>query len=269
MKMLVLPARYTPDSIALYGAAVEAGWEVERLLSWRPPAHLRTRDVAIYGESLFGAIVARELSRVLLEPPFGWLAELPRKFVSRDVFFTTLDDAKKWPGRAFIKPADDKCFPASVYQNGSAIPVSDAVPGQTPVLVSEPVVWRIEFRFFIFNRSVATFSAYSRNGALIQPDVGVLDASSSESEEAFHWCSEMIADASVQIPPSVALDIGRMENRGWAVVEANAAWASGIYRCDPARVLPVVARACLKSGDVADEEKRWVVDRVSPTVRIR
>jgi hypothetical protein len=31
MPMLMLPPRYTPDSIALWEAATAAGWDVERL----------------------------------------------------------------------------------------------------------------------------------------------------------------------------------------------------------------------------------------------
>jgi len=35
-----------------------------------------------------------------------------------------------------------------------------------------------------------------------------------------------------------------IRNHGWAVIECNAAFASGIYGCDPVAVLPVLRRAC-------------------------
>ena len=41
MPTLILPPRYTSDSIGVSKAAVQAGWEVERLSSWRVPAHLQ------------------------------------------------------------------------------------------------------------------------------------------------------------------------------------------------------------------------------------
>lgn len=41
----------------------------------------------------------------------------------------------------------------------------------------------------------------------------------------------------------VVLDIGTISGRGWAVVEANAAWGSGIYGCDPMEVLGVIRHA--------------------------
>lgn len=52
MPTLVLPPRYTPDSIALASAAAEQGWSVERLSSWRPPAWLAGEEVVLYGEPL-------------------------------------------------------------------------------------------------------------------------------------------------------------------------------------------------------------------------
>lgn len=261
MKTLILPPRYTPDSIALYGAAVNAGWQVERLLSWRPPSHLRHIDAAIYGEPLFGAVVAAELALVLLEPPFGWLAELPWKYVLRKVSFTTLSRAKKYPDRAFIKPADDKCFPANVYDSGAALQIPDAFPDETPVLISEPVVWDVEFRCFILERRVATFSPYARRSALAQTEDSSWEATGVETEEALECCNKLIADPAIQIPPAVVIDVGRIDGRGWAVVEANAAWASGIYGCDPDRVLEVIARACMKSEEVGEQEMRWIVER--------
>jgi hypothetical protein len=39
------------------------------------------------------------------------------------------------------------------------------------------------------------------------------------------------------------LDVGIITNRGWAVIEQNAAWGSGIYGCDPVQVLEVIRHA--------------------------
>jgi hypothetical protein len=260
MKTLILSPRCTPDSIALYGAALEAGWEVERLLSWRPPSYLCQTDAAIYGEPLFVAVVASELSISLLEPHFGWLADLPRKYLLREVYFTTLDEARKYSSRAFIKPADDKCFPTGVYDSGSDLPIPAVLPDSTPVLISEPVVWDVEFRFFVADRRVATFSPYARRDCDWISE-GQWKATELEEKEALELCSQLAADPTIQLPPSMVVDIGRIENRGWAVVEANAAWASGIYGCDPRRVLQCVARACVRSQDIGAEELAWVVPR--------
>ena len=261
MKTLILPPRYTPDSIALYGAAVEAGWEVERLQSWRPPSHLRDKEVALYGESLFGAVVAQELALALLEPSFRWLVDLPQRYLLRDVSFTTLGDARRYTRAAFMKPADDKCFPARVYGSGSELEASELLPENTPVLISEPVSWEVEFRFFVVEGRVATSSAYSRWGELTRSEDGVWGAREDEARMAQDVCRRLIEELGESVPPSVVIDIGKISGRGWAVVEANPSWASGIYGCDPGQVLGAVARACVKREVISGEDRRWMIER--------
>lgn len=52
------------------------------------------------------------------------------------------------------------------------------------------------------------------------------------------------------LPSAVTVDVGLLAGGGWAVVEANCAWASGGYACDPDRVLDVVLRAAGPEQDV-------------------
>jgi len=42
--------------------------------------------------------------------------------------------------------------------------------------------------------------------------------------------------------------VGHIKDRGWAVVEANAAWGSGLYGCDPVKVLEVLRCAVKPTG---------------------
>lgn len=263
MTTLVLSPRYTPDSIALSNAAVEMGWLVERLQSWRPPAHLVGRPVVAYGEPLFVAVVADTLQLALIEPGFSWVAELPFDLRLREVAFTNLASARKQDQRAFIKPADDKCFPAKVYTSGSELPSSQMLEGSVPILISEPVSWEIEFRCFALANRPATFSVYSREGELAQDDGGNWPVSTSESKEAFEFLSKVLSDSRVKFPPAAVLDVGVIRDRGWAVVEANACWGSGIYGCDPRRVLATLSRACLAKAALSDPDRQWIIERSS------
>ncbi|WAS92153.1 ATP-grasp domain-containing protein [Nannocystis punicea] len=61
----------------------------------------------------------------------------------------------------------------------------------------------------------------------------------------------------------VVIDVGAIEDRGWAVAEANPAWASGLCGCEPARVLAVL-RACVVAGE-ASEAARWLRPRAGVT----
>ena len=122
MALLLLSPRFTPDSIALREAALQRGWRVERLPNWRAPDWLRGQDLAVYGEPLFADVVADTLGLALLEPPLDWVTRLPMRYRRRRVYFSNLAEARRHDRPAFIKPADDKCFPAAVYASGSALP---------------------------------------------------------------------------------------------------------------------------------------------------
>jgi hypothetical protein len=264
---LILPPRYTPDTIAVGRAAGRAGWEVERLASWRVPAWLRERDVAMYGEPLFAAMIAEQLEMVLLEPTWDWLPRLPQRYRLREVIATTLGEAKGWKRRAFMKPADDKCFRAGVYASGTelrrALVDETILPNSTPVLIAEPVKWEVEFRCFVLDGRVATMSPYLRDGAMALDEEGGWWADEADESAAVDVAADLLANVEVAVPPAVVIDVGRIAERGWAVIEANPAWGSGIYGCDPDQVLRVVRRACMGRGAVSETDQRWVLERGS------
>lgn len=262
MPTLILPPRYTEDSNLVRKAAIEAGWKVERVQGWRAPEWLRDVDPVLYGEPLFAAVVADTLGLALLEPPFNWLSTIPREWLCRDVRFMTLGDARN-EGPAFIKPADDKCFAARVYDSGNDLPTSDVLPDTTPVLVSESVNWHVEFRCFILDRKLLTLSPYLREGELCRADDGSWVTNGDEIEEARDFIGRVLADDRVPLPPAVVVDIGIISDSGWAIVESNAAWGSGIYGCDAGEVLKVIRRACLKRDDVTVQDSRWMPTRAS------
>ena len=259
MPTLILPPRYTPDTIAMRKAALAAGWEVERLSSWRVPDELVGRNVVLYGEPLFAAAVADALGVVLLEPALDWLAALVPDYRQREIWLTTLGDARRLKEPRFVKPADDKCFQAKVYDSGVQLPANAVIPDVTPVLVSEPVDWHVEFRCFVLGRSIVTLSPYWRDGALAEDESG--QWSDPRGDEAREFAAAVVGDLAVALPPAVVVDVGLIAGRGWAVVEANAAWGSGIYGCDPAEVLTVVRRSCVPRGHVTIEDRRWIVAR--------
>jgi hypothetical protein len=45
------------------------------------------------------------------------------------------------------------------------------------------------------------------------------------------------------LPRSVVIDVGYIDNQGWAVVEFNAAWGAGLNGCSPEKVLPAIVAA--------------------------
>ncbi|MBA4063828.1 MAG: DUF4343 domain-containing protein [Isosphaera sp.] len=241
MPTLILTPRFTDDAQALWRAAGRLGWGVERLTTWRVPDVLRSvPDPVLYLETLFGPTLAEQFGLRLLEPATDWLPRLPDEFRKRRVSLTTLRAARQLAEPAFVKPPNDKSFPARVYA-GPNLP--DGYDEDGPVLVAEVVRWEKEFRCFVLDRQARALSVYLRDGEL-QRDNG-FEASGAELAEAGAFVRAVLADGRVDLPRAAVLDVGVIAGRGWAVVEQNAAWGAGIYGCDPAEVLEVLRYAAV------------------------
>jgi hypothetical protein len=243
MPTLLLSARHSEDTQRLWRACIEAKWDVQRVHGWKVPDVL-SQDAVVYGEPLFGRLVAQTLNLWLAEPPIDWLPRVPAHWRGREVRLTTLADARKITERTFIKPADEKCFDARVYESGTELPAPGPLPDDLPVLVQEIVSWSVEYRCFVADRRVATLSAYWRKGASAKSNEEMWDAEPGELREATEFCERFVSENENLVTDAAAVDVGVIENHGWAVIECNAAWASGIYGCDPVEVLPVLRRAC-------------------------
>ena len=109
------------------------------------------------------------------------------------------------------------------------------------VLVSGPVDWEQEYRMFVCEREVRTYSPYPLHGAFA--------ATEELGEAALGFCERVLGDARASVPRAVVLDIGWIRGAGWAVVEANEAVMSGIYDCDPIAVLEVLALGLAENAE--------------------
>ncbi len=236
MPTLILSPRHTEDAQRLWRASQRLGWGVERLASWRVPDQLLSApDPVLYVEAMIAPTVAEAFGLRLLEPPDDWLVALPEEYRRRAVRLTTLGAARANPDAAFVKPPNDKSFAAGVYRGPD---LSPHFPDDMPVLVQEVVAWETEFRCFIPDREMKTFSVYLRDGVL-QKDAGY-ESTDAEDAALRAFVGRVLADDRVPLPRAVVLDAGVVRGRGWAVVELNAAWGSGVYSCDPAAVLEVL-----------------------------
>lgn len=261
MPTLLLSSRYTADSQALWRAMLEMGWSVQRLYGHRAPDNLEADEVVIYGEALFVRIIAQQFDIALLETPYNWLPSLPHKYRLRDVQLTTLREARTIKKTAFIKPAAEKTFDAAVYNSGAGLPSADYFDDDTPTLISDVVEWEIEYRCFVAERQLQTMSPYLRNGKLMKNANGEWENQAPEDEDAIAFLKIVLENDGIPLPPGIVLDIGKIRGRGWAVVEANPAWGSGIYGNDPVKVLNTLQAACVKAEKMPAEFSYWIVQR--------
>lgn len=236
------------EIIALQFAARELGWEVLSAPSgWRLDEELTKSGVigVPYGSQTFCEVIAQQMGWKLKQNSFDWLAKVHPYYLKRKVDFMTLGEAKKITERKFIKPADDKCFDAKIYEPGEFKP-HELIQDDYPVLVSDPVEFDLEYRTFVDGERVKTWSNYIMYEHIADPkywNMVPLDAEMYPHDlvDGFLFDSS-VHDWGVTTVPSV-IDVGRIKGKGWAIIETNQAWASGLYGCDPLQALKVMEKS--------------------------
>ncbi|MFF2024290.1 ATP-grasp domain-containing protein [Streptomyces sp. NPDC058171] len=250
-RTLFLPPRPTAAGRALAHAAERRGLGCEVLPGrWVPDAVRGAAGPALFAGPGFADVVAVQLGLGLLEAPVDWLAGLPRELTGRHVACVPLAAARALRRPAFVKPPNDKSFPARIYPDGSRLPGPDALDDTTPVLVSDVVAFSAEYRLFLLDGEVRTGSRYGVRGGR---DLLPLDADPCGARVR-EFAARVVA-AGPRLPSAIVVDVGRLVDGGWAVIEANAAWASGHYAADPDAALEVLLRAARprESVTAADE----------------
>ncbi|MGA4539231.1 ATP-grasp domain-containing protein [Uniformispora flossi] len=266
MSVLVLAPRSTETDRQLVGAALRRGLRAERLSGWRVPRELRGVAAHVYAGSLFADAVAGELGVALLEVPETWLSGVSAEFLGRRVWAATLAELRAgFAGPLFVKPPNEKRFAARVYADAGALPSPELVDAGALVLVSDVVCFGAEFRAFCLDGRVVAVSRYAVDG-----DLAVVPADECpDGAEAWAFAQHVLDAEAGRLPSAVVVDVGRIGAAepglpqsagvgGWAVVEANAAWASGGYACDPDAVLEVVLRAAGPAGEVRARDAGFV-----------
>lgn len=235
---LILTPRQSSDSQALWKAAIDRGWHVHRLASWRVTDEDRAQpNPFLYAEAICGEMIAEQLCIRLVNPADSWLSSLPDEFVGRCIWMLKEDALRKMPGQFFVKLPNNKGLEAGIYEPCG---LPSWVDHDTELLVSEVVPFEVEIRCFVLGRKVVTMSGYAMFGLRCGGLEQYYDA-------AVGFTDRLLADQAVPIPSACVIDVGYIKGHGWAVVEMNAAWSSGIYDCDPASVLDAVRAASAAS----------------------
>jgi hypothetical protein len=242
MTTLLLSSRHTDDDQALWRAAVHRGWQVERARGVRIP-EINDEEIVIYMEALFAFEIAKQLNRALLDPSEDWLVHLPIEYCQRAIQLMTMREARQLASPAFIKPPNDKSFEANIYAKGSDLP--SEYDDSMAVLVAEPVRWLDEFRCFLLDGKVKAISPHWRGEQHAKLDNYF--APDEELAEAASFAERVASAPDANVLRAVVLNVGTIQDVGWAVVEANGAWGSGIYGCDPDAALDVIRAATIRT----------------------
>ncbi|GHH75403.1 hypothetical protein GCM10018781_44220 [Kitasatospora indigofera] len=257
-RLLLLAPRINETGLQLRTTAQRRGLAARTAPAYRVPEDVpASAAVHLYGGPLFADAVGRELGLALLDAAPDWLTTLPAGLTGRRIECLALADARRLRRPAFLKPPVDKLFPARIYPDGSGLPGPDALDDDTLVLVSDIVTFEREYRLFVLDGAVHAASRYAVDGSL---SVAPLDADP-RRDQALAFAAEVLAACAGSLPSAVVVDIGLLADSGaWSVVEANPAWASGGYACDPDAVLDVVLRAAGPAADLRDADRRFCRD---------
>ncbi|WP_245730479.1 ATP-grasp domain-containing protein [Micromonospora pallida] len=243
---LVLPPRLTASAQHLRDAAHRRGLRTVQLPTFEVPAG--TRADHLHAGPSFADAVAPLLGIAPLEADPGWLTRLPRELTRREITLVAIGEAYELRRPAFVKSPNDKNIPAMIYTDGSRLPGPDAVDRQTPVLVSDIVDFTAEYRLHLLDGGVHAGSQYAEHGRLcLGPP----------SSDALAFGTDLLAGYGHTLPSAIVVDVGLVDGH-WAVIEANAAWASGAYVADPDLALDVVLRAASPTASVSVRDRPFI-----------
>jgi len=246
-----LPATDLFDESLLLAAAATGWGTITCDGDALPPA---VPEPAVYATTDRATRAATALDLALLEPTFDLLTRVPERYLRRRVHFVRFADLSRLAGRAFVKPADplDKWFDAGLYSDARDIRTRNRDRPLAPVLVSEPVEWSAEYRYFVLNGSVVASSPYLALGR------AVWRSAKGEAAPGGRAVAEAVCAAlGAACPPALVVDVGRIEDRGWAVVEFNPIWSAGLLAARAECILPALRRATRTRAELTTEDERF------------
>jgi hypothetical protein len=234
MPTILLSAQGSTDSNDVWRACLrKPGWDSHRARRFSLPDPIPDVMCA-YGKNYFCDAMAERAGLALLDPPDSWLSSLSPSFLLRNVVSCRAKDIPAFGERLFFKPANDKVFEAGVFERGSDVPLRFIDP-ECPCLVSEVVDFDVEVRLHVLDGAIVACQQYRLYSDRPEEDV---------HEDAKLFAQEVIGREYERLPSSVVLDVGHVEGRGWAVVEANPLYSSGVYAgTDAAGVLEAILRS--------------------------
>jgi len=248
---VLLSQRFSSDSQSIWSAAAKKGWPVHRAIRYAAPEPLPELRFA-YGEVNFCDIMADRADLGLLDPPNDWLMNLPTELLKRDVIACSALMVSCYGEKAFFKPANDKVFSAGVYECGRDVPLKYVDPS-CPCYISDVVSFDVEYRFWFLDGNLLTGDYYRMVGEWYESLV---------DKEARCFAQKVMDDHGSELPSAIVLDVGHIENEGWAVIEVNQCHASGIYgNTDVSGVMECCLRSAGPMNLVSDRDRKFLRNR--------
>ena len=231
--VLLLHLRADVNTNAIWKAAINSGWATERVdHSARFEVPVGTPKVRYYGNTLHAEIIGNKIPLICL--PLDLTVLATTKLTKRRIALIRAEELGVLRESTFIKPAQQKWFSARVYQPGET-PVrklgSSVLPSDL-IYISDPIDMINEVRCFCLDGKILTASYYRISHDYCP--VGIDDVDRPKVLD------EMVAELAPLYPPGVVLDFAYTDRHEFSFLEANEAFASGLYGCAPERCLEAI-----------------------------
>jgi hypothetical protein len=225
--MLLIPDKPDTERDAVANVWEHHSGKVLRLgRFWDPPA-LDAKCVRVYGGTSFVPVLRDKLGFDLCTPADDLILSLPPEALKRRIQKRRLEEAEHFQYPLFVKPVIPKLFAAHAYANLVQLRREcRGLGGDTAVLTSDTVSFVAEARTFILEGEVLDCALYEGDG-------NVQEAAAAATDFAHYPL----------LPRTLVLDVGLIKDKGWVVIELNAAWGAGLNGCQAQRIWPSIAAA--------------------------
>lgn len=235
-----LPGKGNRDFFLSYGTAIPDPSNYDLVSYWSAGGYsARLRRIGLAGD--------------FTAPGQAWLSTVDTELIGRHIVTGRLSEMPEGI-TLFAKPAEAK-IDAMVAGKYTASDIrliceKESVPENTQFQWTDSLLSiNHEHRFYVCNGVIRTGSPYFIDGIVYHDEMR-----SPFYDEALKAAKETVKALGDNQPVAYTLDIGRDEVKGkWIIIEANPAWSSGIYGCDPVEVINVLDIAC----NTDDDRWRW------------
>ena len=233
---LLIPSKFDLERDAVAAAWENAGGSVIRVDKfWEPPG-IDNRSIKLYGDSVFCLVLEEKLGLILVSPDDYVLEKLDSKWLKRKINIIRLDEINESAFPVLAKALIPKQFRSGVYNSaGDLMHECRGLSEETEILISEIVLFECDIRCFILNGQIMAIGLYEGNA---------------DVNSAKQFADRFISDTRNKqlLTNTYVLDIGYIQERGWAVIEINPSWGSGLNGCVPEEVIRCIYYATLSRG---------------------
>jgi hypothetical protein len=241
--IFVIAPTVDEDTLYLAKSAEAIGYNVIVAPSgWGLPSDLRGKPGMVYGPKMFCEVIASQMDWRLLSTHPNWITTLPKNFVNREVYFTSVRDARKETSEKYFKLTDIQHFPASVRASGKELP-NHEIYNDSPILVSDVMRFTSEYRCFVKNRKAITACCYSK-----LKEVEVKNNYNFNHDIVIKFINLLLEDGKVPCVPGMVIDIGKYGIDKYAIIDSKPAYSSRLFGCEPIAMLDAIRASVINDA---------------------